>query len=340
MNFFKKLFARCPEDYVARGDALFAAGSFFEARGAYEEGQECCHGKTGHEELLKNIGEKIDQANRSLALLNIEEAEHAFLRGAVDKGVEHLELAKTLTHDAGIREKAELMLAGVVEKTNDPDILAPSASCSSCTHITADTHTASSDTGKDLDPLEHYDLLIHQLPEELIERYSCLGEEFAYMFIAAGHDRHEEALDLLEKWFDGSDRDIYCYEKSKILHRLGRISESETYMLESIRENVHNPLANLGLALLYLEENRLKDAARQIDAMISAEILTGQALMMRGEVFELSGDLDGAISQYGSLLETPLARSAAERLHGILIACNRQPEAAYIFKRYLGKCQH
>jgi tetratricopeptide (TPR) repeat protein len=160
------------------------------------------------------------------------------------------------------------------------------------------------------------------------------------MYISASHDQHAEALELLEKWFKGSDRDIYCYEKGKILHRLGKISESETYMLESIRENIHNPLPQLGLALLYIEEHRLEDAARQIDAMIAAEIFTGQALMMRGEVFELSGDLEGAIRQYGSLLETPIARSAAERLHEILVECNRQPEAANIFKRYLGKCQH
>jgi tetratricopeptide (TPR) repeat protein len=192
----------------------------------------------------------------------------------------------------------------------------------------------------DLDPLVHYDLLIHQLPEEMFERYSHLGEDFAYMFIAASHDQHEQAFELLEKWFNGSDRDIYSYEKGKILHRLGRISESETYMLESIVENVHNPLPHLGLALLYIDSNRLEDAARQIDTMIAANIFTGQALMMRGEVFELSGDLDGAIRQYGSLLETPLARSAAEKLHEILIACNRQPEAAHIFKKYLGKCQH
>jgi tetratricopeptide (TPR) repeat protein len=254
--------------------------------------------------------------------------------------VEHLELAKSLTPDTNIREKAELMLAKLVEKTNDPDILASASSCSSCSHISADTHETLTETDTDLDPLVHYDLLIHQLPEELYERYACLGEVFASMYISASLDRHEEALELLETWFNGSQRDIYCYEKGKILHRLGRVSESESYMLESIKENVRNPLPHLGLALVYLDENRLEDAAGQIDSMIAADIFTGQALMMRGEVYELSGDIEGAIRQYGSLLETSLARSAAEKLHEILIACNRQPEAAHIFKRYLGKCQH
>ena len=160
------------------------------------------------------------------------------------------------------------------------------------------------------------------------------------MFIAASRDSHQEALDLLEKWFDGSQRDIYCYEKGKILHRLGRTGESETSLRESIRENVHNPLPYLGLALLLVEDNRLDEAARHLDAMIAADIFTGQALMMRGEVFQLEGDTDAAIGLYGKLLDTSLARAAAEKLHVLLLECNRQPEAANIYKRYLAKCQH
>ena len=340
MNFIKKLFVRRPEDYVTKGDALFAAGSFYEARTVYEDGLNCCQGKSGCDDLAAHISAKISAANCSLANLNIGEAEHAMRRGAMDKAVEHLELAKTLTPDTNIREKADALLASLVEKTNDPDVLAPPSSCASCTHITTNSHEVLNDAGSDLDPREHYDLLIHQLPGEMYERYAGLGEEFAYMYIAASQDRHEEALGLLEKCFTGSNRDIYCYEKGKILHRLGRVSESEEFMLESIRENIHNPLPHLGLALLFIEEQRLEDATRQIEAMIASDIFTGQALMMRGEVFELSGDLEGAIKLYGGLLETPLARSAAERLHEILLASNRGPEAAHIYKRYLGKCQH
>lgn len=160
------------------------------------------------------------------------------------------------------------------------------------------------------------------------------------MFIAASRDSHQEALDLLEQWFDGSHRDIYCYEKGKILHRLGRIGESEKWLRESIRENKYNPLPHLGLALLLIDDHRLDEAAAQLDSMIAADIFTGQALMMRGEVFQLAGDVDAAINLYGRLLDTSLARAAAEKLHELLLECNRQPEAAHIFKRYLGKCQH
>lgn len=340
MNFLKKLFVRKPEDFVSKGDALLIAGSFYEARLAFEDGLNCCGNDPDLESLKNQLLSKIKDANRLLAQLNIEEAQHALSRGTHDKAIEHLELAKTLTDDSGIREKAEHLLSELIEKPNDQAVLAPASSCSSCSSCTDETHTSLNEVDNTLDTDEHYQLLIHQLPEELYDRYSKLGEDFAYMYIAASHDQHDDALKLLESWFGGSDRDIYFYEKGKILHRLGKVAESEVCMRDAIREMPANPLPHLGLALLYMEENRLVDAAHQVEAMISANIFTGQALMMRGEIFELSGDAESAIRQYGSLLETPLARSAAERLHGLLIAADRQPEAAHIFKQYLGKCQH
>ncbi|MBK5275447.1 MAG: tetratricopeptide repeat protein [Desulfuromonadales bacterium] len=340
MSFLKKLFsARGPEDYLKKGDTLFAAHSFYEARSAYESGRDAC--KDGQDDIARTLEMKIAGTKCAMAELNLHEAEHALRQGLADKAVEHLELAKTLTDDPKIREKADSLLAEMPEKHNDTVEMAPtSASCSSCSHGATDDHDVPPDMDTDLPLLEHYDLLIHQLPPEMYDRYSSLGENFACMFIAASRDNHQEALDLLEKWFDGSHRDIYCYEKGKILHRLGKINESETLLRRSISENSRNPLAHLGLALLLLEDNRLGEAAGQLEYMIANDLFAGQALMMRGEVYQLSGDTDAAIKLYGSLLETPLARAAAEKLHELLLECHRQPEAAHIFKRYLSKCQH
>lgn len=340
MSFFKKFFARGPEDYLAKGDGYFAAQSFYEARSAFEAGLQACQGTGVHNDAARTLASRIIETNRAMAELNMHEAEHALRQGAQDKAAEHLELAKTLTNDVKIREKADHLLAGLEEKTNNTAVLAPAASCSSCSQNSHDTHAAAPDTDTGLPVLEHYDLLIHQLPEEMYGRYASLGEDFACMFIAASRDSHQEALDLLEQWFDGSERDIYCYEKGKLLHRLDRISESEACLRESINENARNPLPYLGLALLLIDNHRLDEAARHLDSMIAGDIFTGQALMMRGEVFQMAGDSDAAISLYGKLLDTPLARAAAEKLHELLLVCNRQPEAAHIHKRYLGKCQH
>jgi tetratricopeptide (TPR) repeat protein len=340
MSLFRKLFARGPEDYLTKGDGYFAAHSYYEARSAFETGLQACRGKSGQADMVQILEARVCDTNRAMAQLNMLEAEHALRQGAIDKAVEHLELAKTLTEDANIREKADHLLAGLEYKSNNTEVVVPAASCSSCSQSSPDVHEAPPETDADLPVLEHYDLLIRQLPEEMYERYSSLGENFACIFIAASRDNHQEALDLLEKWFDGSQRDIYCYEKGKILHRLGRISESEASLRESISENNHNPLPHLGLALLLIDDNRLNEAAQQLDCMIAGDIFTGQALMMRGEVFQLAGDTEEAIRLYGKLLDTSLARAAAEKLHELLLECNRQPEAAHIYKRYLGKCQH
>jgi tetratricopeptide (TPR) repeat protein len=340
MSFFSKLFSRGPEDYLAKGDGYFAAHSYYEARTAFEDGLQACRGEIGHADIALQFEVRICETKRAMAELNLQEAEHALRQGAQEKALEHLELAKTLTDDTKIREKADYLLEGMDEKSNNTEELARSASCSSCSSSTQDVHAAPPDTDTDLPLLEHYDLLIHQLPGEMYEYYSSLGEDFACMFIAASRDSHQEALDLLEKWFDGSHRDIYCYEKGKILHRLGRIGESEQCLRASIDENSKNPLPHLGLALLLIDDHRLDEAGRHLDSMITADIFTGQALMMRGEVFQLAGDTESAIQLYGRLLDTPLARAAAEKLHEVLLVCNRQPEAAHIFKRYLSKCQH
>ncbi len=336
MNFFKKLFVRNPEDFLAKGDTLFAAGSFFEARSAYEDGLQCCN----DEGLQASLQGKIYESNRSLAMLNLDEAEHALSRGAEDKAREHLELAKTLTDDVGIREKAEAKLAGLIKISNDQEPLASHGSCSSCSHGSDEPHAALINEDVTLDPHEYYELLIHQLPQEIYDRYTLLGEDFACMFISASHDQHSEALGLLEKWFKGSDSDIYNYEKGKILHRLGKIPESEFCLRESIRINPTNSMPYLGLALLLIEESRFDDALRHVEAMIEGDIFTGQALMMRAEIFELTGDLETAITLYGNLLDTPISKSAAERLFSILNATNRHAEAKHIFKRYLGSCKH
>jgi len=340
MSFFSKIFTRGPEGYLSKGEGYLASHSFYEARTAFEAGLQACRGKSELDEIAKTCADRICEANRAMAELNLQEAEHALRLDNKSKAVEHLELAKTLTDDRDIREKADKLLVGLNEVSDNTEVLESSTSCSSCSHGTPVPHEELSETDVDLSAVEHYELLLHQLPDEMSERYSLLGEEFACMFIAASLDRHQEALDLLEQWFDGSNRDIYCYEKGKVLHRLGRISDAESCLRESISENALNPLPHLGLALLLVDDNRLEAAASHLEAMIDAEIFTGQALMMRGEVFELAGDNDAAIALYGRLLETSLARAAAERLHDLLLESDRKPEAAHIYKRYLNKCSH
>lgn len=344
MSFFSRLFSKTSDDYLTKGDRLLGAQRFFEARGVYEDGlQRHLEGRLeGAEEgVAAAFGARIAQANRSLAEANIGEAEYAIGCGAHAKAAEHLELARSLSEDAALREKVEKLLAICVENINDTARLEPPAgSCGSCAAAETEARPADGCEEPDLSPLDYYDLLIRQLPGEMYNRYAGLGDEFATMYLAASRDEHESALGLLEGWYDGSSRDVYLYEKGMILHRLGNEREAEDHLRGAMAENPANPLPRLGLALLLIEGERLDEAAVHLDAMIADGVLCEHALMLRGDLCLLAGDADGAVTRYGSLLPTPFARQAAEKLHGVLTQCGRQQEAAAVLKRYLGGCRH
>ena len=344
MAFLSRLFSKNPEAYLAKGDRLFEAHCFFEARNAYEDGLQRyldANGAGTADDTAGTFVAKIALANRALAEMNIAEAEHALDRGAHAKAAEHLELAKSLTDDTALREKAEKLLANLIENTNDTNTLAsPVGACASCASTEPQTQVSPHCEDQNLSELDYYDLLIRQLPGEMYDRYAGLGEKFAYSYLAASRDEHAAALELLEDWYDGSSRDIYRYEQGMILHRLGNTREAEECLLDAVAENPANPLPHLGLALLLIEDGRLDEAAERLDGMIAGDLLPGQALMLRGDTCQLSGDVDGAIRRYGMVLATPFARPAAEKLHDILIQCGRHQEAGAVFKRYLAGCCH
>lgn len=342
MTFLSRLFSKNADDFMAKGDRLFEAQRFFEARNAYEDGLQRHLGSKngdGQDNISSEFNAKISQANHAMAELNLSEAEFAFSIGAHAKAAEHIELAKTLTNVSALREKAEKLHTKLFENANETKELAHHpGGCSSCgSHKSGTQHDASCED-PDMSPLDYYDLLIRQLPGEMYNRYAGLGEKFAYMYLSASRDEHKEALSLLEEWYDGSSHDIYCYEKGMILHRLGQVREAERCLNDAITDNAANPLPYLALALLLIESERLDEAAHRLDAMITDGIFPEQALMLRGDTCQLAGDADGAIRHYGMLLSTSFAKPAAEKLHDILIHCGREQEAANLFKRYIKGC--
>ncbi|MDR3578754.1 MAG: hypothetical protein P4L44_02200 [Oryzomonas sp.] len=343
MNFLKKLFSKNPADLLARGDRLLEDRHFYEARCAFEDARRLILSSNGShdgDDLLSACEKRIGNANRALAELNIGEAEFALGRGSHDKALEHLELAKSLTDDAELREKAEGLTA--LCRENDEEVMETVSSngCASCSSCAPEDRVTDESSDVTMPLMEYYDLLIQQLPREMYEQYSNLGEEFAAMYVAASRNEHNDALRLLEEWHTGASRDIYCYEKGMILFRLGQADKAEACLRDAIGANDANSLAHLGLALMLIEGQRLHEAGKKLEAMMSAGILAEQSRLLRADVHLLAGDADQAIDMYSGLLNTPSARVAAERLHDVLVQCGRNNEAEYIVKRYLRGCSH
>jgi tetratricopeptide (TPR) repeat protein len=318
--------------------------SFFEARTCFEDGLKLCSGRgTGDAELETAFIERIDAANRKLAERNIDEAESAYSRGDAAKAIDHLELVKTLTYDPVLREQAELFLRTISsadEKKEAHEERLTASSCASCAGSAAGSHDDGIPYDNSLPLLEYYELLIQQLPSDQHHRYAELGEEFANAYIAASRDEHYEALSTLEKCVGTLPNDIYWYEKGKILHRLGDNVGAEQQLRLAVEHNESNSLAWFTLALVLRENNRFQDAVTVTEEMVTRHVLPEQALLIRADIFEATGEHESAINLYVELLQSPLARAAAEKLHGVLLECGRHNDAAVIFKKYLQKSCH
>jgi tetratricopeptide (TPR) repeat protein len=342
VSFLSRWFSKSPADLLAKGDRYMESDSFFDARVCYEEGLKRTSGDLAAQDQNVLFAERISAANYKLAGLNLSEAEFAYARGDSVKAIDHLELAKTLTSDIQLRTSVDRLLTEYQSEQSAAPVtpLIPS-SCASCSSSSGgelpegDHHPDDS-----LPPLEYYDLLIHQLPEDLYHRYNGLGEDFAIAYIAASHDHHHEALSGFDGCSDALPQDIYFYEKGKVLHRLGKDQEAEQLLRSAVEANSAHSLAWINLALIISGTGRYQEALHIIEKMVAQDIMPEQALLLRADILEVTGDHDGAVALYIELLQTPFARTAAEKLYGILLELGREADAAVLFKKYLKKSCH
>ena len=260
--------------------------SFFDARTCYEDGLKLCSGEDGGGDLKTLFSERIDTANRKLAERNLHEAEHAYSRGDTDKAIDHLGLVKTLTYDPALREKAEKLLLDFSKSDSEHGVQTNISSCASCAGSSGSECADSVHSDDSLPLLEYYELLIQQLPADQYQRYAELGEDFAYAYIAASRDEHHDALSGFDNCFDTMPRDIYWFEKGKVLHRIGNDREAEQHLRKAVQLNSSNSLAWITLALVLRESNRFQDALTTIESMVAEHIMTEQALLLRADIFE------------------------------------------------------
>ncbi len=318
-----------------------ASESYFDARVCYEDGLKLCTTDPVDDTVRTSLLKGREAANNGLAERNISEAECALGRGDAVKAVDHLELALTQTTSQAIRHKADTLLKNIsLEESEPAPSRGTSSSCASCSGSSGGELSDSSYLDDSLPLLEYYELLIHQLPEELHQRYAGLGEDFAGAYIAASRDHHGEALSGFDGCVATLPPDIYHFEKGKVLHRLGRDREAEQHLRSAIQSNEGNSLAWVTLAMMLRETGKFAEAMATVDTMVAAHILPEQALLLRADILECTGHHESAINLYVELLASPLARAAAERLHTLLQEVGRHDDAAVIFKKYLKKSCH
>lgn len=333
-NFFKKDYSY----YQKRGDRLFQEACYAEARHDYEEAFNLLKSDTP-EDVAHYLTARISATGNQLALMNLQEAAHAFQSGNIAKAIEHAELALEQAEDVTIRGNAE----DFIQKTTRPDSQevppAHGHSCNSCSgshHATTATSESSTDF---LSVSERYELLIQPLPGNLSQRYREMGERFAYAYIAVHDERIEEGYRIFRELSQETQSDILEYELAIIDFQAQRLSESEKRLNAALRINSGNPLCYLALVQLLIGTNRLPEAVTLLQHMIASGHLSDHALIMLGDVLQMMGDVEAALGNYIEALNIPsIAKTAAEKAIPVLDGLGRTEDAQALAKRYLKGC--
>lgn len=339
--FFRKFFSKDGSQLKDKGDKLFAAGHFADARNTYEAALEQFDREDSPAAERAYVCSQISKAANKLAEINLSEAETAFRLGDIKKGSEHLQLSLELADDVRVREKAEFLLANL-ENAND---LVVDRSSHQATHACASCATSSplatelSDPATELPDDEQFQLLVNALPGNLPQRYGQLGEKFAIAYLFAHKEMSAEALTLIDELLSAGENDILLYEAALLHFRSGDAVTCEQYLRRAMQIEVTNPLCHLGLAQLYVDTGRYGNALEILETMIARDILLDHALIMSGDVHMLQGEQSRAIEVFTAALNNPgLRKIAAERLVTILGSQGRDAEANYLIKTYLKGC--
>jgi len=340
--FFSRFFSKDCSQLKAKGDRLFAADHFAEARHLYLEALEKSGtaGAQSEEELY--LRSQISRAANRLAELNIAEAEAAMRSGNAAKGAEHLRLSLELADDVSIREKAAALLetsVNVNQNDKAEDKSHKSHGCSSCSSAASTGTELHEPTAEHLSAAEQFQLLVNTLPGDLTQRYCQLGEKFASAYLLSHTDNAGGALALMKELLSSDENDIILYEIALLYFRGGDAAACEKFLKRALDVNSTNPLCYLGLSQLYIDGARYSEAADILATMLEREILPEQATVMLGDVHTLQGNSAQAIEIFTAALNSPaLMKVAAERLVNILATQGREEEAAYLAKNYLKGC--
>lgn len=341
MMFFSKFFAKSFEQNLTKGDSLFHAERYSEARQYYLDALEKMP-DAADPPTRSSIELKISRCANLLAEMNIAEAEAAIRSGNLEKAGEYLELSLELADDVAVREKAEGIIASIENSSSSNTKVSTATAmhnCSSCSSSHHPTQESAPVLPDHLQDHEKYQLLINVLPGDLPQQYASLGEEFASAYLLAHAGDTDMALNKFRQLLSAKENDIILYETALLEFKNGRVDACEVLLRRALEQNPQNPACNMSLAQLFANTGRLDEAARLLQSMMDRQMLFEQALLMLADVYLHQGDQEAAINLLSGGLNMPsLKKASAERLVGILADQGRHNEAAYLVKTYLKGC--
>lgn len=334
MSILKLFSGPSPEKLEQKGDALFEAKLWGQAKQAYERAVYKMEKRPDPDMDVKiRIDGKIQQAKEALAREHQQSAEDFIAGGHLDEARQLLVLALEITADSRLKEALEDRLQRIDSpQARETDGVLP--------EVLYEPEEAEDTTGEAPDD-EYFHALCGPLPEEVQDAYMEYGQNFRTGFIALNRgDFQTAAVCLLRAMEENPQPDSYIpLELAAACLNLGRLEEAQA-LLESFLTYHPDVLpAYRLLCEIYWEE---KDFVR-IDSLLASvpdELAESLAVvLLKGETLYQAGHLKEARDFYLGVLETyGWSDTVAGELAKTYEALEEPDRARRMYKEIMDSC--
>ena len=334
MSLLKLFSGPSPEKLEKKGDALFAAGHWGQAKLAYEGALDKRQKRSGQDiDARHRLAEKIRETFNALAREHRQTAQNLIEGGHYDEARALLTLAMEVTADRQLKAELDAQLHALTSPRNHPNDREPMVS----TVRSEDSDPLFDEASED----DYFQALCGTLPQEVRDAYLAYGEDFKSGYIALNRGDFQAAAESLSRAMaqNPQPESFIPLELASAKLNLDRPAEARE-LLESFLE--HHPHALPAYQLLceiYWDEEDF-DRVDALLASLSEELAESvAAVLLKGETLMRAGRHADARNFFRQFLKgydwnDTVARELAKAHE----ALNESAEARAIYREIIGRC--
>jgi len=334
MSLLKLFSGPSPEKLEEKGDALFAAGHWGQAKLAYEGALDKRQKRSGQDiDTRHRLAEKIREAVNALAREHRQTAQNLIEGGYDDEARALLTLAMEVTADPQFKAELDAQLHALTSPRNHPNDREPMIS----TVRSEDSAPLFDEASED----DYFLALCGTLPQEVRDAYLAYGEDFKSGYIALNRGDFEAAVESLSRALEQNPQpESYIpLELASAKLNLDRPAEARELLENFLEHHPHALPAYQLLCEIYWEEEDF-DRVDALLASLSAELAESvAAVLLKGETLMRAGRHADARNFFRQFLKgydwnDTVARELAKAHE----ALNESAEARAIYREIIGRC--
>jgi tetratricopeptide (TPR) repeat protein len=300
MSFIKFFSGPTPKKLEKKGDALFKAGLWGEAKLEYERALvKAEKGSNLSPGWQAQLSEKIAETKEALAKAHQKTAEDFIEGGYFDDARPLISLALEITSDeARTRELSKLLekLESLQQTKAEEDL---------ANDYYGQAYEQTADKTYEVMLDDQYYALCNTLPLEIHETYLSYGENFKIGYLALNSGDFETAATFLSRAMaeDLNPGSYIALELATAYLHMGRPAEARQLLTAFLEHQPETLLAYQLLCDIYWEEKDFQQADALIDSVPESLADSPAVRMLRGETRYHAGEFDEAKTLYQKLLD-------------------------------------